>query len=85
MAEKQFANPPLLDVLWQACGCEFLSDLHYIEAERVCGGLEKIPEELFSDKEWEDAYEYLTGEFPGQGREVSKRMLLAKLQRKEKE
>ena len=85
MAKKQFANPPLLDVLWQACGCEFLSDLHYIEAERVCGGLAKIPEELFSGKEWKSAYEYLTREFPEQGQEVSKTMLLAKLSKKKKE
>lgn len=55
----------LLDVMAIQAGCEYLSDLRYIDdlqRLRLARALEKVSPQSGTLFEWNDALEYLTGE-----------------------
>ncbi len=52
----------LLDLLTEAVGCGYLSNLHLTEnRKQLIKILRAIPTEEYSEKEWEDAARYLLG------------------------
>lgn len=54
----------LLDILWSAAGCMYLSDLHNLwpqQKARIVQALEQISASEVSLWDWNDALQYLTG------------------------
>ena len=87
MAEEMSARPSLLDYLSWECGCEFMSDLHYMKEEQLSRVLAKIPEDVFSEREWMDTFSYLTGqkELETKEKKSVKTVLMEKLREGKKE
>lgn len=72
----------LLDMLSVKIQCKFLSDLHYLhdwEREQLIRELEKIPPDIASIKEWNDALAYLAKAPPQQTREEARERLMIAL------
>ena len=56
--------PSLVEVLAAYLGCEYISDLHSLEAEdghRLYALLQRISPVQWPLREWRDALEYITG------------------------
>lgn len=72
----------LLELAASRLGCEYLSDLRYIDGlqrARLSRQLEKVPDSAVSLREWNDALEYLTGQPPEPTPEAAKARLLQTL------
>ena len=76
-------NIPLLDVMALQMGCEYLSDLHYIDDHQrlhLARQLEKVEARDTDLFEWNDALEYLAGvKTPCSSAEQAKAALIAAL------
>lgn len=72
----------LLDYLAEKCGCEYLSDLRYMDGGDICDTLSQISEGLFPREQWKDAYDYLVGESAIGGDQASKETLMKDLRKK---
>lgn len=76
-------NIPLLDAMALQMGCEYLSDLHYIDdhqRRRLARKLETVEARDADLFEWNDALEYLTGvNTPQPNAEQAKSVLIAAL------
>ncbi len=75
-------NMSLLDAMAVQAGCEFLSDLRYIDdlqRFRLARTLEKVSPQSGTLFEWNDALEYLTGEPHQPTPEAAKERLMRSL------
>lgn len=74
---------PLLEAMAILTGCEYLSDLHYIDKlqrRRLAQKLEMVDAKNTDLFEWNDALEYLTGQkTPQPSAEQAKSALIAAL------
>lgn len=72
----------LLDVMAAQMGCEYLSDLRYLDSGQRAALAEKLGElaPKASDlRDWNDALEYLTGQPPQSSTEQARAALIAGL------
>lgn len=72
----------LLDYLAEQCGCEYLSDLRYMDGGEISDTLLRISEGMFPREQWKDAYDYLVGETAIGENYVSKETLMKDLRKK---
>lgn len=55
----------LLDMMAAQMGCEYLSDLRYLDSgqrAQLARKLKKLPTQIAGLRDWNDALEYLTGD-----------------------
>ena len=67
MGEVVCETLPLLDELARRMGCEYLSDLRFLDAlarQALGCALKALPSRYASLREWNDALAYLSGEPP---------------------
>ena len=72
----------LLEVLRSKVGCQYISDLHYLnegERARAAHGIQDTPPEAAALAEWNDVLAYLTGEPPVQTVQLARERLLVHL------
>ena len=74
--------PSLVEVLAAYLGCEYISDLHSLEAEdghRLYALLQRISPVQWPLREWRDALEYITGVCCAQTGDAARQALLLAL------
>lgn len=69
-------DQPLLDFLSNRIGCEYLSDLSYVDRALLRRELEQIPAEAASPQDWNDALGYLTRASPEATPQAARERLL---------
>ena len=80
-SEKNFF--PLLETLARRMGCEYLSDLKYLDTTSrgvLAGLVSRTPAGQVPREEWNDALTYLTGQDPQPDAETARRALLQALE-----
>lgn len=63
--EKKAGGTSLLDLLTVQMGCDYLSDLRFLDSTRraaLAEKLKRLPAEVSSLRDWNDALQYLTGD-----------------------
>lgn len=73
----------LLEILARQMGCEYLSDLKYLDPvgrEKLAGLVRGIAPGEAPQTEWNDALTYLTGQDPLQDADAARAALLAALE-----
>lgn len=73
---------PLLDALSLKAGCEYLSDLHFLDAwkrARLARALKDIPADAAELKEWNDTLQYLERQPPEETAVAARERLLQSL------
>ena len=76
------AKRSLLEALRGKVGCQYISDLHYLnegERTRAAHGIHDTPPEAAALAEWNDALAYLTDEPPAQTAQLARERLLVHL------
>ena len=82
METSQPRDFSLLEFLSAQAGCDYLSDLHFLqEGQRrhLAEAIEKTSSQAFSLRCWNDALFYLTGKVPEATQEAARSSLLAYL------
>ena len=82
MGEVVCETLPLLDELARQMGCEYLSDLRFLDAlarQALGCALKALPSRYASLREWNDALAYLTGEPPQSTADAARALLVERL------
>ena len=79
LTENRPQGVSLLDAISIQMGCEYLSDLRFLDSGQrtvLARKLEKLPLEMADLHDWNDALEYLAGAPPCDSREEAKKQLV---------